>query len=148
MPSASDSSTALPHQGFTSYVCACPLQEWLPIDKQVAMIALGRFESCVRSTLLLCEGYECCEKDGMFTAAFPTPRLRYSGLLLCSWLFSSMQPCRSCNANDTASCCIAGIGLFTWPCLFSVLRNDNIAKRACLDFVNLDHLVLSQSSIT
>ena len=51
-------------------VHACLLQEWLQIDKQVAMIALGRFESCVRSTLLLCEGYECCEKDGMFTA-FP-----------------------------------------------------------------------------
>ena len=50
------------------------VQEWLQVDKQIAMIALGRFKSCVRSTLLLCDGYECCEKEGTFTAAFHSPR--------------------------------------------------------------------------
>ena len=63
-----------PIRSSLAIVHACLLQEWLQIDKQVAMIALDRFESCVRSTLLLCEGYECCEKDGMFTAAFPSPK--------------------------------------------------------------------------
>jgi len=63
-----------PIRSSLAIVDACLLQEWLQIDKQVAMIALGRYESCVRSTLLLCEGYECCEKDGIFTAAFPSPR--------------------------------------------------------------------------
>ena len=41
---------------------------------QVAIIALGRFKSCVRTTLLLCDGYECQEKEGTFLVAFSSPR--------------------------------------------------------------------------
>ncbi len=38
------------------------------------MIALGRFKSCVRTSLLLCDGYECQEKEGTFLVAFCSPR--------------------------------------------------------------------------
>ena len=44
------------------------------IDKQQGLIALGRFKSCVRTSLLLCGGYECQEKEGTFMIAFPQPR--------------------------------------------------------------------------
>ncbi|DBA88293.1 TPA: hypothetical protein ACH3X1_016534 [Trebouxia sp. C0004] len=44
------------------------------IDKQQALIALGRFKSCVRTSLLLCGGYECQEKEGTFMIAFPEPK--------------------------------------------------------------------------
>ena len=44
------------------------------IDKQQGLIALGRFKSCVRTSLLLCGGYECQEKEGTFMIAFPHPR--------------------------------------------------------------------------
>ena len=105
------------------------------------MIALGRYKSCVRSTLLLCEGYECCEKDGMFTAAFPSPRAALQWALLKYATLQIMQCQSYCfllHCNDSVA----------WPCLHSVLRNDRFANRAFLDFVNLDHLVPSQSSIT
>ena len=46
----------------------------LRIDKQQGLIALGRFKSCVRTSLLLCGGYECQEKEGTFMIAFPQPR--------------------------------------------------------------------------
>ena len=49
-------------------------QEVVRIDKQQALIALGRFKSCVRTSLLLCGGYECQEKEGTFMIAFPQPR--------------------------------------------------------------------------
>ena len=44
------------------------------MDKQVAMIALGRFKSCVRTSLLLYDGYECQENEGTFILAFASPR--------------------------------------------------------------------------
>ena len=44
------------------------------MDKQVAMIALGRFKSCVRTSLLLYDGYECQENEGTFILAFAGPR--------------------------------------------------------------------------
>lgn len=50
------------------------VQEVLRIDKQQGLIALGRFKSCVRTSLLLCGGYECQEKEGTFMIAFPHPR--------------------------------------------------------------------------
>ena len=50
------------------------LQEVASIDQQLAVIALGRFKSCVRTTLLLCDGYECQEKEGTFLVAFSSPR--------------------------------------------------------------------------
>ena len=50
------------------------LQEVASIDKQLAVIALGRFKSCVRTSLLLCDGYECQEKEGTFLVAFSSPR--------------------------------------------------------------------------
>ena len=49
-------------------------QEIAGIDKQQALIALGRFKSCVRTSLLLCDGYECQEKEGTFLVAFSSPR--------------------------------------------------------------------------
>ncbi len=49
-------------------------QEVSRIDKQQALIALGRFKSCVRTSLLLCGGYECQEKEGIFMIAFPEPK--------------------------------------------------------------------------
>ena len=59
------------HGTQTWYLC---LQEVLRIDKQQGLIALGRFKSCVRTSLLLCGGYECQEKEGTFMIAFPHPR--------------------------------------------------------------------------
>jgi len=50
------------------------VQEVSRIDKQQALIALGRFKSCVRTSLLLCGGYECQEKEGTFMIAFPQPK--------------------------------------------------------------------------
>lgn len=50
------------------------LQEAASIDKQLASVALGQFKSCVRTTLLLCDGYECQETDGAFLIAFNSPR--------------------------------------------------------------------------
>jgi len=50
------------------------IQEVSRIDKQQALIALGRFKSCVRTSLLLCGGYECQEKEGTFMIAFPEPK--------------------------------------------------------------------------
>ena len=50
------------------------VQEVVRIDKQQGLIALGRFKSCVRTSLLLCGGYECQEKEGTFMIAFPQPR--------------------------------------------------------------------------
>ena len=44
------------------------------MDKQVGLIALGRFKSCVRTSLLLCDGYECQENEGTFMLAFASPR--------------------------------------------------------------------------
>ena len=52
----------------------CQLQEVASIDKQLALIALGRFKSCLRTTLLLFDGYECQEKEGTFLLAFCSPR--------------------------------------------------------------------------
>ena len=54
--------------------CLGCMQEVLRIDKQQGLIALGRFKSCVRTSLLLCGGYECQEKEGTFMIAFPQPR--------------------------------------------------------------------------
>lgn len=53
---------------------AISLQEVVRLDKQQGLIALGRFKSCVRTSLLLCGGYECQEKEGTFMIAFPHPR--------------------------------------------------------------------------
>ena len=46
------------------------LQELLHIDLAAAEEALRQFQSCVRTTLLLCHGYECQEKvsSSSFTA--------------------------------------------------------------------------------
>lgn len=49
-------------------------QEVASMDKQVGLIALGRFKSCVRTSLLLCDGYECQENEGTFMLAFASPR--------------------------------------------------------------------------
>ena len=49
------------------------LQDVARIDKQQGLIALGRFKSCVRTSLLLCGGYECQEKEGTFMIAFSSP---------------------------------------------------------------------------
>lgn len=38
------------------------LQELLHLDAVLAESALVHFQSCVRTTLLLCDGYECQEK--------------------------------------------------------------------------------------
>ncbi|DBA91536.1 TPA: hypothetical protein ACH3X1_003159 [Trebouxia sp. C0004] len=38
-----------------------------------AQEAMLQFQSCVRTTLLLCNGYECQEKDGLFMIAFDKP---------------------------------------------------------------------------
>ena len=38
------------------------LQELLHLDAVLAENALRHFQSCVRTTLLLCNGYECQEK--------------------------------------------------------------------------------------
>lgn len=38
------------------------LQELLHLDAVLAESALRHFQSCVRTTLLLCNGYECQEK--------------------------------------------------------------------------------------
>ena len=50
------------------------MQEAATIDQQLASVALGQFKSCVRTTLLLCDGYECQETDGAFVVAFNSPR--------------------------------------------------------------------------
>lgn len=50
------------------------LQEAASIDKQLASVALTQFKSCVRTTLLLCDGYECQETEGAFLIAFNSPR--------------------------------------------------------------------------
>lgn len=49
-------------------------QEAASIDKQLASVALGQFKSCLRTTLLLCDGYECQETEGIFLIAFNSPR--------------------------------------------------------------------------
>lgn len=49
------------------------VQEVMQLDEQVGLIALGRFKSCVRTTLLLCKGYECKEQQGSISAAFVSP---------------------------------------------------------------------------
>lgn len=49
------------------------MQEVLQLDEQVGLIALGRFKSCVRTTLLLCKGYECQDRQGTMCAAFASP---------------------------------------------------------------------------
>ena len=49
------------------------LQEVMQLDEQVGLIALGRFKSCVRTTLLLCQGYECQESFRSIGAAFASP---------------------------------------------------------------------------
>ena len=51
-----------------------PMQEAATIDRQLASVALGQFKSCVRTTLLLCDGYECQETEGAFLIAFSSPR--------------------------------------------------------------------------
>ena len=38
------------------------MQELLRVDVVAAQSALRHFQSCVRTTLLLCNGYECQEK--------------------------------------------------------------------------------------
>ena len=50
------------------------VQEAATINKQLASVALGQFKSCVRTSLLLCDGYECQEHDGTFVVAFSSPR--------------------------------------------------------------------------
>ena len=50
------------------------IQEAATIDRQLASVALGQFKSCVRTTLLLCDGYECQETEGAFLVAFSSPR--------------------------------------------------------------------------
>ncbi len=89
-------------------------QEIASVDKQQALIALGRFKSCVRTSLLLCDGYECQEKEGTFLVAFASPRaavewalklqlalMRYSQKLpccavTCRVLLSHVMLCSSC----------------------------------------------------
>ena len=89
-------------------------QETASIDKQQALIALGRFKSCVRTSLLLCDGYECQEKEGTFLVAFASPRaavewaltlqlalMKYCQKLLrhaaiCNALLSHVELCSSC----------------------------------------------------
>ncbi|DBA93395.1 TPA: hypothetical protein ACH3X2_003664 [Trebouxia sp. C0005] len=43
------------------------------LDAASAQEAMLHFQSCVRTTLLLCDGYECQEKDGLFMIAFDKP---------------------------------------------------------------------------
>ena len=105
----------------SSYIVVLPAillllhaQEIAGIDKQQALIALGRFKSCVRTSLLLCDGYECQEKEGTFLVAFSSPRaavewaltlqlalMRYSQKLscyaaTCHALLSRVMLCLNC----------------------------------------------------
>ena len=93
-------------------------QEIVSIDKQQALIALGRFKSCVRTSLLLCDGYECQEKEGTFLVAFASPRaavewaltlqlalMKYCQKLpryaaICHALLSYVMFCSSCAVLD------------------------------------------------
>ncbi|KAA6421082.1 MAG: serine threonine kinase [Trebouxia sp. A1-2] len=64
-------------QGATVAMVFCaPAQykELLHLDAVLAESALRHFQSCVRTTLLLCNGYECQEKDGLFMIAFGEAR--------------------------------------------------------------------------
>ncbi|DBA88295.1 TPA: hypothetical protein ACH3X1_016535 [Trebouxia sp. C0004] len=65
-------SQDLPDIAF-AFVSDSGYKEIAGIDKQQALIALGRFKSCVRTSLLLCDGYECQEKEGTFLVAFASP---------------------------------------------------------------------------
>ncbi|KAL3142345.1 hypothetical protein ABBQ38_002682 [Trebouxia sp. C0009 RCD-2024] len=65
--------TDLPDVTF-AFVSESGYKEVAGTDKQVAMIALGRFKSCVRTSLLLYDGYECQENEGTFILAFGSPR--------------------------------------------------------------------------
>ncbi|KAL0023908.1 hypothetical protein WJX79_009620 [Trebouxia sp. C0005] len=66
-------SQDLPDIAF-AFVSDSGYKEIAAIDKQQALIALGRLKSCVRTSLLLCDGYECQEKEGTFLVAFASPR--------------------------------------------------------------------------
>ncbi len=71
-------------------------QEIAGVDKQQALIALGRFKSCVRTSLLLCDGYECQEKEGTFLVAFASPRAAVEWALtlqLALMRYSQKLPC-------------------------------------------------------
>ena len=50
------------------------LQELTASSSKLAVLALQMFKSCVRTTLLLLNGYECQEKDGCFMIAFADAR--------------------------------------------------------------------------
>ncbi|DBA81177.1 TPA: hypothetical protein ACH3X2_006995 [Trebouxia sp. C0005] len=73
LASAQRLSDALPNITF-AFASQVGYKEVSRIDKQQALIALGRFKSCVRTSLLLCGGYECQEKEGTFMIAFPEPK--------------------------------------------------------------------------
>ena len=38
------------------------MQELVQVDAAAAEVALHHFQSCIRTTLLICSGYECQEK--------------------------------------------------------------------------------------
>ncbi|DBA84440.1 TPA: hypothetical protein ACH3X1_006072 [Trebouxia sp. C0004] len=68
-PSSAEGATV------TMVFCApAQYKELLHLDALLAESALRHFQSCVRTTLLLCNGYECQEKDGLFMIAFAEAR--------------------------------------------------------------------------
>ena len=74
-------------------------QEIAGVDKQQALIALGRFKSSVRTSLLLCDGYECQEKEGTFLVAFASSRAAVEwALTLQLALMKYCQPLPRCAA--------------------------------------------------
>lgn len=72
------------------------LQEVMQLDEQVGLIALGRFKSCVRTTLLLCQGYECQEGKSSISAAFASPcqAFEWAVALQLALLRSASQGCK------------------------------------------------------
>ncbi len=84
------------------------------IDKQQGLIALGRFKSCVRTSLLLCGGYECQEKEGTFMIAFPYPRAAVEWALTLQLALLRCDPTPATRSSPCApglsrTCCIACI---------------------------------------
>ena len=75
------------------------LQEVAAVDKQLALIALGRFKSCVRTTLLLFDGYECQEKEGTFLLAFGSPRAAVEWALTLQLALLKYAPNPSAHAS-------------------------------------------------
>ena len=69
----------------------CDFQELLRLDLAAAEDALRHFQSCVRTTLLLCNGYECQEKVQSTTIFTATIAVAEMVILFRLILGSAMQ---------------------------------------------------------